>query len=74
MIEPIQVWRFPEAPEELRALSPHGGDEDWLALIPPPLTDLWMALLETQVFGYCHISEHVHPMLPGWKVQIGVHA
>ena len=30
----IQVWRFHEAPEALQLLSTHGGDEDWLAVVP----------------------------------------
>jgi hypothetical protein len=33
----IQVWRFEDAPEELRKLSTNGGDEDWLAVIPAAL-------------------------------------
>jgi len=31
----IRVWAWKDAPEELKALSQHGGDEDWLALLPP---------------------------------------
>lgn len=31
---PIKVWHFYDAPEEYRALSGHGGDEDWLAFVP----------------------------------------
>lgn len=73
MIEPIQIWRFDEAPEELRTLSSHGGDEDWLALIPPQLTDKWRAWLEP-AFGCGNVSEHAYPLLPGWKVLIGAHA
>lgn len=30
----IRVWRFGDAPEELRKLSDNGGDEDWVALLP----------------------------------------
>lgn len=30
----IRVWRFEDAPEELRALSQHDGDELWVAWIP----------------------------------------
>lgn len=29
------VWRFEDAPAELRALSECGGDEDWLVLWAP---------------------------------------
>ena len=38
----ILVWRFHEAPGELRALSEHGGDEDWLALLPNDDIPYWM--------------------------------
>lgn len=40
----IRVWRFDDAPEELRDLSHHGGDEDWLALIPPAFAYLFAAM------------------------------
>jgi len=30
----IKVWKWESAPEELKALSHHGGDEDWVALVP----------------------------------------
>lgn len=35
---PILVWKFEDAPERLQKLSPHGGNEGWLALFPPTLT------------------------------------
>lgn len=31
----ITVWAWDDAPEDLRALSPHGGDEDWIVVLPP---------------------------------------
>lgn len=34
MSEPIKIWRFDEAPEEYRQMSEHGGDEDYIALVP----------------------------------------
>lgn len=30
----IKLWPWSDAPEEYRALSDHGGDEDWVMLIP----------------------------------------
>ncbi len=30
----ILVWQWDDAPDELRALSQHGGDEDWVAFVP----------------------------------------
>lgn len=43
-MDPILVWRFHEAPNELQALSGHGGDEDWLLVFPPgfdPSSTIW---------------------------------
>lgn len=34
MIAPIQVWRFHQAPRELRVLVDDVDDVDWLALLP----------------------------------------
>jgi hypothetical protein len=70
----IRVWRFQDAPEELRNLSTHGGDEDWLALVPPILNDKWIPWLKEPTFGCCCVSEHGHRELPGYKVYIGAHA
>lgn len=71
----IRVWRFEDAPEELRGLSRHGGDEDWLALIPPKYAGDWIGWMESGTnFGRCDVSEHVHPELPGFVVRIGAHA
>lgn len=76
-MEPIKVWAFHEAPEELRALSEHGGDEDWLAIVPPYFYKGWRnppVWLERGSFGCAGIDKHNHPTLPGWKVYIGAHA
>jgi len=70
----IRVWRFCDAPEELRGLISHGGDEDWLALIPPLLADEYIPWLESAAFGCCRISSREHPELPGYVVKIGAHA
>lgn len=31
----IRTWSFYDAPEALRDLSDHGGDEDWVTLVSP---------------------------------------
>lgn len=75
MIEAIQVWRFEVAPQELRDLSHHGGDEDWVALIPPSHTAEYIGCAEPGgAFGCCDVSEHNHPTKPGYKVRIGAHS
>lgn len=72
---PISVWRFYDAPDDLRALSPHGGDEDWLAEIPPSYADDYLGWMEDGTsFGCCSVSAHAHPTKPGWSVRIGAHA
>jgi len=30
----IKLWHFADAPEDLRKLSSHGGDEDFIVLVP----------------------------------------
>lgn len=76
MSEPIQIWAFYEAPEELQALSDHGGDEDWLALLPEQYAGdeyepRWM-MDNRAGFGVCEVS--IHPLPDGREVRIGVHA
>ena len=67
----ITVWSFYDAPAELRALSPHGGDEDWLALVPRGVPQpLWME--SGTPFGCCEVSEH--PQDDDSTVYIGAHA
>lgn len=74
-MDPIMVWEFHEAPKELRALSEHGGDEDWLAEIPSRYGDsYYIGWMEIGPFGCCDVSQHAHPSKPGWTVRIGVHA
>jgi hypothetical protein len=34
MKKAMLLWRFYDAPEEYRALSDHGGDEDWILFVP----------------------------------------
>lgn len=70
----IRVWRFQDAPEELRALSTNGGDEDWLALIPPLLVDAWIPWMEAPSFGCRNTLSYQHPELPGYVIRIGAHA
>lgn len=68
----VIVWRYADAPESLRVLSPHGGDEDWLALVPPSERG-WIGWAEMGTpFGVCNVSETALPY--GFRVFIGAHA
>jgi hypothetical protein len=69
---PILVWRFYEAPKEYQSLSPHGGDEDWLALVPNNMSGDYIGWLESgSRFGCCDVSEH---KVDAGTVFIGAHA
>jgi hypothetical protein len=68
---PIVVWPFRDAPAELRALSPHCGDEDWIAVIPEHVERPMWTEAGTP-FGCCDVSEHHQP--DGTLVLIGAHA
>lgn len=66
----IKVWPFYDAPEEYRKLSPHGGDEDWLAFVPDGYDYIpWME--SGTKFGVCHTSEI---KVEGGIIRIGSHA
>lgn len=55
----IIVWPFEDAPEEYRKLSPHGGDEDWVAFVPQHLVDKYISWMQNEsVFGF-DVSEHI---------------
>jgi hypothetical protein len=72
-MQAIKVWRWKDAPKKYRALSRHGGDEGWVALVPKGLAAEpvgWME--EGSPFGYCSVSEHALPN--GDVVRIGAHA
>ena len=67
----ILVWSFYDAPGELRCLSNHGGDEDWVALVPENMSQpSWMD--SGTNFGCCDVSDHQLP--DGRNVHIGAHA
>ena len=68
----ITVWRWEDAPEEFKALSTHGGDEDWVAFVPSFLKDTYIGWMdEGSSFGCCSVSEHE---VKNGVVRIGAHA
>ena len=71
MTTPILVWPFKDAPLEYKVLSMHGGDEDWLALVPVELTGHYVPWLDNCGFGN---DVSVHPLPDGRTVYIGAHA
>ena len=70
MSEWISIYEFDNAPQEWRALSPHGGDEDWLAFVPDSMMNNYMPFLEVGRFGN-DVTEH---KVSGGVVFIAAHA
>jgi hypothetical protein len=71
----IKIWSWDNAPDYLKNLSEHGGDEDWVAVLPPSYQEQYIPFLEDgSSFGYCEVSRHEHPRLKGYQVRIGAHA
>lgn len=67
----ILVWRFDEAPQELQEMSNNGGDEDWVALVPPHLAGEYIGWIEKGgPFGCFCVDEYDWN---GHKVYIGAH-
>lgn len=71
----IKVWRFHNAPDEYKALSDNGGDEDWLAFVPSVIYDNeyigWLEEGMSPAFGCCCID---HIKVADGVVVIGAHA
>ena len=68
----IKIYRFEDAPEELKMLSTNGGDEDWIAIIPPSLQDEYISWFDAGTsFGFGCVE--VHMLENGNKVLIGCH-
>lgn len=69
---PILVWPWDDAPESLKALSTHGGDEDWVAHVPPHFANMYISWIHSSAFGCCDVS--MHEIADGSIVFIGAHA
>ena len=52
----MEGWRFREAPEDLRALCPDAGGDDWVFVLPAELRGRYFYWLdEPQQCGYCDL-------------------
>lgn len=68
----IKVWRFRDAPQIYKELSLHGGDEDYIAILPATMAHdppLW---LEVAPFAVCDVE--TYPLDDGSIVYISAHA
>ena len=53
------LWRWKDAPEEYKKLSGHGGDEDWVIIIPKDMAG-WSPFLMVGDYltGFGWLDEH----------------
>lgn len=68
-----RVWGWRDAPDKLRRLSHHGGDEDWVAVCGPEVSDddpAWA--MGGSAFGCCDVQRV--DLAGGLVVLIGAHA
>jgi hypothetical protein len=72
--ETIRIHIFEDAPTDLQDLSFNGGDEDYIAEVPPNFTMIPSFLDEGSPFGCSSVEKHHHPYKKGWIVLIGCHA
>jgi hypothetical protein len=68
----IEIWAFEDASKELRGLSRHGGDEDYIVIIRDESLRGILSDLESNVFLDTY-SWHMH-MHNGEQIWIGAHA
>lgn len=53
----VRVYKFHSTPKHWQdAFADNGGDEDWLAIVPPSLADEWIGWLEGPSFGCCCVD------------------
>lgn len=71
--EPIKIWRYRDAPVHLKAMSEHGGDEDYIALVPLHYRDehLVWRIEDLGLLGCCSTDKHE---TPEGDVYIGAHS
>lgn len=72
---PIRVWLFEHAPKGFQALSQSGGDEDWVALVPPEYETRyipWLDGIDTCNDPEMHVLQK--GLYKGWRAYIGCHA
>lgn len=82
----IEIWPWDDAPAELKALSPYGGDEDLVARIPARYVNVWDEELggerlpgfypyaiDTLLDTFC-LDRSFHELDDGSVAVIGAHA
>lgn len=67
----IKIWDWPNAPEEYQALSPHGGDEDYIVFVPIQLAH---GQLDYMLDNRPHYGDEEPIIVPNGHIYIHAHA
>lgn len=77
----LRIWSWRDAPTEYKALSQHGGDEDWVLFASATCVGKWWPLMledaingneDSYSHGFGHVDRHV--LSDGAVVVIFAHA
>lgn len=69
----IRIWGFHDAPEPFCSFMNQGGDEDWLALVPPSHSESYLSWLdEGSTFVVCNREEKLLPS--GCRLIVSTHS
>ena len=71
--EPVTVWRFDYAPTAIQEAASQGGDEDWIAEIPPALDQYGLPFWIEAMDSMREPKRVTHPTKPGWQLIVGSH-
>ena len=73
MNDPIKIWRFSDAPQQYQQMSEHGGDEDYIALVPVHYRDEYL-VWRIEELGMLGCSSTDKYERPEGDVYIGAHS
>ena len=68
----ICVWEWDRAPQALKDLSTHGGDEDGVAVIPPSYSEIPYCISKLWSSGY--IDPQIITASDGTRIVIWAHS
>lgn len=70
---PCTIWKFENAPEDLKKYASQGGDEDWLVELPPLSNELGLDRWMLAIDSTRDPIELDHPTKKGWQILVGCH-
>lgn len=69
----ILIYQFYDAPEELQQLSEHGGDEEWIIIIPNTILNKHHGYISMFEQKFIDNQEVEHENYPDCTIYISAH-